>query len=232
MPVRKRVRVGNGVIRQRVSSINSVLPTSNCPRVLYLRASVCSLLLHRRDQAVREPADTSLLSFISDMTVFPDSSLLRNCGSDPFCPSAGGSHRAVAGSNGRVPATPRHVWGTMLLWIPRACGWAPAHPRKSARDRVAAAFQGLWKSQHTSGFTPQRSSSSTSECGCSPGSSGTGGHTASTECPPSRGTASPHVARRPPDLTLLLGIRPSHQSTARYELRRFRLCAPPVYIES
>ena len=41
---------------------------------------------------------------------------------------------------------------------------------------------------------------------------GPGGHTAST----SRGTASSHVAQRPLNLTLLLGICPSYQSTARY----------------
>ena len=41
-------------------------------------------------------------------------------------------------------------------------------------------------------------------------------HTASTCCPPSRGTASLRVARRTLDSALLLGIRPSHQSTTRY----------------
>ena len=37
-----------------------------------------------------------------------------------------------------------------------------------------------------------------------------GGCTVSTKCPSSRGAASPHVAQRPLDFTLLLGIRPCH----------------------
>ena len=46
-------------------------------------ASVHSLLLHC-DQAVGLPGSTSLLSFISDAAVFPDPSLLRDCGFDPL----------------------------------------------------------------------------------------------------------------------------------------------------
>ena len=49
-----------------------------------------------------------------------------------------------------------------------------------------------------------------------------GGHTASTKCPPSRGTASLRVARRTLDSALLLGIRPSHQSTTRYGAAPFQ----------
>ena len=49
-----------------------------------------------------------------------------------------------------------------------------------------------------------------------------GPHTASTRCPPSRGTASLRVARRTLDSALLLGIRPSHQSTTRYGAAPFQ----------
>ena len=45
-----------------------------------------------RDQA---PGSTSLLSFVSDAAIFPDPLLLRDCGFDPFYPSAGGSHQAM-----------------------------------------------------------------------------------------------------------------------------------------
>ena len=48
-------------------------------------------------------------------------------------------------SNGYVPATPRNVNGTVLLLMSRDCSWVPACPRKSLRDSVAAAFQGLWE---------------------------------------------------------------------------------------
>ena len=56
-----------------------------------------------------------------------------------------------------------------------------------------------------------------------------GTHTASTRCPLSRGTASPHVAQRPPDSTLPLGIHPSHQSTTRYRSEEFQTLPSPVY---
>ena len=41
-----------------------------------------------------------------------------------------------------------------------------------------------------------------------------------------RGTASPRVARSPPDSTLLLGIHPSHQSTPRYGTGEFQTPLP------
>ena len=53
--------------------------------------------------------------------------------------------RRVSWSNGWVPATPRNVHGIVLLLMPRDCGWVPACPRKSSRDSVTAAPQGLWK---------------------------------------------------------------------------------------
>ena len=53
--------------------------------------------------------------------------------------------RIVSLSNGRVPAAPRNICGTMLLPKPRDCGQVPARPRKSSRDSVAAAPQGLCK---------------------------------------------------------------------------------------
>ena len=43
------------------------------------------------DQAVRLPGGTSLLNFNSDVAVFPNPSLLRDCGFDPLRPSGGGS---------------------------------------------------------------------------------------------------------------------------------------------
>ena len=52
-------------------------------------------------------------------------------------------------------------------------------------------------------------------------------HTASTRCPPSRGTTFPHVAQRPPDFTLLLEIHSSHQSTAGYQAVEFQTLYSP-----
>ena len=56
-----------------------------------------------------------------------------------------------------------------------------------------------------------------------------GGHRASNKYPTSRGTASPHVAHRPlRPHCLLLGIRPSHQSTTMYGAVEFLTLVSPV----
>ena len=47
---------------------------------------------HLCDQA---SGSTSLQSFVSDAAVFPSPLLLKDCGFDPFRPSAKGSHRAM-----------------------------------------------------------------------------------------------------------------------------------------
>ena len=40
---------------------------------------------------------------------------------------------------------PWNVQETTLWPMPRDCSWVPAHPRKRSCSSVAAAFQGLWK---------------------------------------------------------------------------------------
>ncbi|XP_042814626.1 keratin-associated protein 10-7-like isoform X2 [Panthera tigris] len=69
-------------------------PVSNCTSILCLRLPFTPCFYTVCDQA---PGSTSLLSSVSDAAVFPDPSLLRDCGFDPSCSSAGGSHRALAG---------------------------------------------------------------------------------------------------------------------------------------
>ena len=54
----------------------------------------------------------------------------------------------VSLSNDWVLATPRNVHGPMLLPTSRDCSWVPARPKKSSRDCVAEAFQGLWKNHN------------------------------------------------------------------------------------
>ena len=57
-----------------------------------------------------------------------------------------------------------------------------------------------------------------------------GGHTASTKCPASRGTTSPRVAQGLlVPCCLLLGNRPSHQSSASYRAVEFQTLCSPVY---
>ncbi|VFV28493.1 Hypothetical predicted protein, partial [Lynx pardinus] len=97
-------------------------------------------------------------------------------------------------------AAPRNAPWTLLLPVPRDCGQVPARPRKSSRDSVAAAFQGLWKStthiwhqasplktmfQHQRMWPP--SGVSWDQVAS----------TASTKCPSSNGTAFPRMAREP-----------------------------------
>ena len=178
-----------------VSSIGTLFSlSSNRAPILCIHLPSTLRFYIVRDQA---PGSTSLLSFISDAAVFPNPLLLRHCSFDPFCPCAEGSHLA----NGQVPATPSNVHGTLLLLLmPRDCGWVPVCPRKSSCDRVAAAFQGLW--QITTCIWHQASPPTTLFQNqhmwlfsrvhwglCLWGS-----HTASTRCPPSLGTTSPHVA--------------------------------------
>ena len=121
--------------------------------------------------------------------------------------------------------TQEHSWdcatsNAQRKWLGASC------PRQSPRDCVAAAFQGLPEPQHTwrtsthiwlqafpltSLFQHQQMWFFSRVCWdiCLWGSC-----TASFKCPPNRGTASPCVAQGL--CSLLLGICPSHQSTARY----------------
>ena len=92
---------------------------------------------HSHDQA---PGSTSLLSFISDAAVFPDTLFLRDYIFDLFCRSAGGSQQTMASCR-RHPGM--LVGGIALLLMPRDCDWVPAHPRESSHDGVIAAFQGI-----------------------------------------------------------------------------------------
>ena len=76
-----------------VSSIGTLFsPISNRASVLCLQLLSTPHFFTVRDQT---PGTTSLPSFVSDVAVFPSPLLLKECGFDPFCPFAGGSHRAM-----------------------------------------------------------------------------------------------------------------------------------------
>ena len=66
---------------------------SNRPPVLCLHLSSTPCFFTLRDQA---PGSTSLPSFVSDEAVFLGFLLLKDCGFDPFHPSVGRSHQAMA----------------------------------------------------------------------------------------------------------------------------------------
>ena len=113
-------------------------------------------------------------------------------------------------SNGQMSAAPRNACWTLLL-VTRDCSQVPAHPRKSSRDSVATAFQGLWKittyiwhqtsplrtlPQHQQMWLPS------GVCWDQVAS------TVSTKCPSSSGTASSRVAQEPPGLHSAPGDSP------------------------
>ena len=159
------------------------------------------------------PSSTSFVSFISDAAVFLRSLTSERLWLPPIRPSARGPPRTLAGC--------LTAGDTVLLPTPRDCGGAPARPRESSRDRVTAAPQGFWTiTTHIWWrLQPQRPCSSTSECGCSPRSTGAfvccgGAHSLYQVSSQQANRLSP-CGPKTPDFTLLLGIRPSHQSTAR-----------------
>ena len=90
------------------------------------------------DQA---PGSTSLLSFISDVAIFPNPLFLKHCGFDPFCPSVGGSYQAMAGCQ-LHPGT--FTGPCCCRCLETAAGHQPA-PEKVRVMVAAAVFQGLWK---------------------------------------------------------------------------------------
>ena len=67
---------------------------------------------------------TSLLSFISDVAVFPGPPLLRDCGFDPVCPSAKGLTKKWPGAS----CTQEHLRDCAAADTQRL----PARPRKSS----------------------------------------------------------------------------------------------------
>ena len=140
---RRCLRAWAGVVKMAspnypVSSIRTLFsPISNCAPVLCLQLSPTSRFCTVIDQF---PGSTSLLSFVSDVAVFPGLLLLRDCGFDLLCPSMEGL--TVQWLN--AGRTQEHC-GTVLLPMPRDCGQVPARPRKISGDSVAKAPQGLQK---------------------------------------------------------------------------------------
>ncbi|XP_053063145.1 uncharacterized protein LOC128312595 [Acinonyx jubatus] len=188
---------------------------SNHAPVLRLQPSATPRFLTVRDQA---PGSTSLPSSVSDVAVFPGPLLLKDRGSDPFRPLREGLTQQWRRSNGRVSATLRNACWTLLLPVPEtAAGCRP--PQKKFARWCSRCFSGMMETHNmhlAPGFTLNEGAcSSPSECGRFLGSAGTRGLQPS---PPSVLPAVepffPVWPENLPDPTLLLGIRPSHQSTA------------------
>ena len=114
----------NGVTSYLVSSIRTLFsPISNRAPVLCLQLSNTPHFFTVHHQA---PGSTSLPSFVSDAAVFPGPLLPKDCGFDPFCPSAGGSHQAMAKCR-LHPGTPA---GPCCSWCPETAARCQPAPEK------------------------------------------------------------------------------------------------------
>ncbi|XP_047697931.1 uncharacterized protein LOC125156220 [Prionailurus viverrinus] len=183
---------GSGKWRHPAAPVTSIgtqsSRVSSRTPVLCLQLSSTPRFYAIRDQAVRLPGGTSLLSFISEGAVFPGPSLLRDCGFAPLRFSAGGSHQALAA--GRSPSG---RFRDRLLPTPRDCGRVPAPRRKKFPRSCSGSVSGTMESHNphlAPGFTPSDLVPAPANVALLWGLLGPGGCAASTRCPPSRGTAS------------------------------------------
>ncbi|XP_044895868.1 uncharacterized protein LOC123380752 [Felis catus] len=140
-----RTSAENGVTRGPSVQCQSLFsPISNRAPVLCLVLPSTPRLYAVRDQA---PGSTSLLSFISDVAPLPDLLPLRDCGFDPFRPSAGGSHRAMAG----CWPHPGTFAGPCCRRHPETVAGCQPAPEKAREIVEQQRLRDCGKSQHTSG---------------------------------------------------------------------------------
>ena len=115
-------------------------------------------------------------------------------------------------------STQEHSWdraaaNAQSLWL------GTSLPQKKFMQSCRSSISGIMENHNTHlapGFTLNNLVPAPANAVVLWGLLGLGRHTASTRCPPSRGTTFLCVAQRPPDLTLFLEICPSQQSTVRY----------------
>ena len=145
------------------------------------------------------PGGTSLLSFISDVAVFPNPSLLRDCGFDLLRHSGGGSHQEMAGCWPHQGTLWDHAAANAQRL--RLCA---SLPQKKFTQSCSSSVLGIIGNHNTHlapGFILNVLVPAPMNVVVLWGQQNLclwGGHTASTKCPPSRGTAFPCVAQRPP----------------------------------
>ena len=154
--------------RYSVSNIRTLfsLISSQAP-ILCLRLPSTPRFYTVRDQA---PRSTSLLSFVSDAAVFPDPLFLRDCGFDLICPSAGGSHRAMARCRPH-----RGMFAGRAAVDAQRLRPGASPPRKKFVTQCRSSASGIMENHNTHlapGFTLNDLVPATRECGCSPGSTG------------------------------------------------------------
>ena len=95
----------------------------------------------------KAPGSTSLSSFVSDAAVFPGPLILKDCGSDPFRPSVGGSHQAMA----ECWLHPGTLVGPCCCQCPETVARCQPAPEKVRETMQQQHLRDYGKSQHMSG---------------------------------------------------------------------------------
>ena len=177
-----------------VCSIRTLFsPNSNCAAVLCLQllSTPCFFTVH--DQG---PGSTCLPCFVSDMAVFPGLLFLRDCGLDPFHPSA----ESLTEQWPNAGCTQESSWDGAAAEAQRLRPGASPPQKKFARQ-YSSSISGIMENHNTSlapGFTLNNLVPAPANVAVFWGLLGTGFLTASTKCPFSNGTTSPRVAQEPP----------------------------------
>ena len=182
------------------------------------------------DQAVRLPGDTSLLSFISNMAVFSNPSLLRDCSFDPLRPLEEGLSEKWPGA-GRPQECSRDRAAADAHRL--QLGVSP--PQKRFVRSCSSSVSGFMENRNTHlapGFTLNVLVPSLANVIVLWGLLGPSGSTASTKCPYNSGTASPHVTREPPGPRFASGDSPFPPERCKVLSCRVSDSALPLFIES
>ena len=182
-------------LRHPVSSIGTLFSPAPSRDHLCLQLPSTPCFYTVCHQAVRLPGGTSLLSFVSDVAVFPDPLLLRDYGFDLLCPSTEGltEQWPCAGRTQEclrvcAAANVQRLWPGASL------------PQKKFARQCSSSVSGIMENHNAhlaSGFTHNDLVPAPANVVVLLGPLGPclwGTHTVATRCPPSRGTASPRVA--------------------------------------
>ena len=153
-------------------------------------------LLPTSTLSVTKPQAAPPSQVVSDAAVFPGPPLQRDCGFDPFRPSAEGLTEQRPGA-GR---TQEHLRDCAAADAQRLQPGASPAQKKFTRY-CSSSISGIMENHNTHlapGFTPNDLVPAPVNVAVLWGLLGPGGLTASTKCPSSSGTASSRVAREPP----------------------------------
>ena len=204
-----------------ISSIRTLFsPISTHTPILCLQLPSMPRFYTVRDQV---PGSTSLPNFVSDVAVSPGPLFLRDCGFEPFCPSADSltEQWPNAGCT-QERSQHRDAANAQRLWL------GASLPQKKFARWCSGSISGILANHNThhqaSPLTTLFQHQQLLFSGVC------WGQVASQPLPNVLPAVEPLLPMRPenlPDPTLLLGIRPSHQSTSRYRAAEFQTLRSP-----